>query len=133
MNLKILYDELINDPLVRGYTGMTNEQAATSLNTANRSIHKISMSGSEVLQNVLNTEYNSLTVDKRNDFWGLLGIGTLDPWGKEADVMVNVFGAGSATIIALNGARSIIVSRGVELGLGNVQPGDVQCARVSGG
>ena len=31
-----LRDELTNDPLGRGYAGMTDEQAAASLNTANR-------------------------------------------------------------------------------------------------
>lgn len=36
MNLDILRTELLTDPIARGYSGMTNQQAADSLNTANR-------------------------------------------------------------------------------------------------
>jgi len=130
MDLKILRDEVVNDPLTRGYAGMTNVEASASLNTANRSIHKTVMSGSEVLQNIVNSEYIILSAEKKEQFWGLLGIGILNPWGKEADVMIDIFGAGSATITALGAARINTVSRGVELGIGTVAPGDVQCARA---
>jgi hypothetical protein len=37
MTLQALKDELTNDPLGRGYSGMSDEAAADSLNTANRS------------------------------------------------------------------------------------------------
>ena len=88
------------------------------------------MSGSEVLQSVVPSEYNALTAEKKDQFWGLVGIGVLDPWGKEADVMIDIFGAGSATITALAVARIQLVSRAVELGFGRVETGDVQCARA---
>jgi hypothetical protein len=130
MDYQNLKTELVSDPLARGYSGMSNAQAATSLNTVNRSVHKTSMSGSEVLQSVVPSEYNALTAEKKDQFWGLVGIGVLDPWGKEADVMIDIFGAGSATITALAVARIQLVSRAVELGFGRVETGDVQCARA---
>lgn len=37
MNLQTLKDELATDPEAIGYAGMTDDQAATALNTANRS------------------------------------------------------------------------------------------------
>ncbi len=130
MDYQKLKTELTTDPLVRGYSGMSDVVAATNLNTVNRVVHKLSMTGSEVLQNVVAIEYNALTAEKKEQFWGLLGIGVLDPWGKEADVMIDIFGSGSATLTALNAARSMTVSRGVELGLGLIAVGDVQCARA---
>lgn len=36
MNIAALTSELTNDPLARGYSGMTNQQAADSLNATNR-------------------------------------------------------------------------------------------------
>lgn len=40
MDLTALRAELTNDPLNRGYASMTDEQAATSLNTANRTVQR---------------------------------------------------------------------------------------------
>ena len=37
--MSALSDEFDNDPLARGYVGMTDEQAVVSLNTKNRSVH----------------------------------------------------------------------------------------------
>ena len=36
MTTKTLADEVANDPLVRGYSGMTDQQIADSLNTVDR-------------------------------------------------------------------------------------------------
>lgn len=36
MNYRKLKDELVNDPLARGYSGMTDQEAADSLNTPDR-------------------------------------------------------------------------------------------------
>lgn len=39
MNIKKLLDELVSDPLARGYAGMTDRQVVTSLNTKDRDVH----------------------------------------------------------------------------------------------
>lgn len=129
MNYYVLNQELINDPLVRGYSGMSDQEAADDLNIVYRQRNVASMTGSEVLQSVDETEYSALTDVKKDAFWGLLGIAILDPWGKEADVMLDIFGA-STTITNLNAARVDDISRAIELGLGSVRESDVVKARA---
>ena len=129
MNYYVLNQELINDPLVRGYSGMSDQEAADDLNIENRDRNVLSMSGSEVLQNVDATEYSVLTDGQKQVFWGLLGIAILDPWGVEADVMQDIFGA-STTITNLQAARVETVSRSVELGLGLIRESDIEKARA---
>jgi hypothetical protein len=129
MNLTALRSELVSDPLARGYSGMSDAQASASLNTVNRSVHVATMSGSEVLQSIDKTEYGALTDGKKSAVWGLLGMGTLNPWGREADIVVEIFGGGSATVTALAAARTRTVSRAEELGLGVIRESDVTKAR----
>lgn len=130
MDLRTLKIEIDTDPLARGYSGMTNIQIANSLNTANRTVNVTAMSGSEVLNNIADAEYTGLTDARRQILMQLLGIGILNPWGKEAQVLIHIFGAGSTTIANLSAARVKTVSRATELGLGYVYPGDIQCAKA---
>ncbi|HEX9696329.1 MAG TPA: hypothetical protein VGB64_08445, partial [Actinomycetota bacterium] len=59
-----------------------------------------------------------------------LGFGTVNPAGREAEVFVQVFGAGSQTIAALAAARQETVSRATEIGLEAVLPGDIAKTRA---
>lgn len=122
-NVEVLQAERTNDPLVRGYSGMTDQQFADSMNTADRDRNRTSMSGSEVLQAVDAAEYAALTVTDQQVFWGLLGIGELDPFGVEAQVVQDIFGA-STTVTNLAAARVEQISRAEELGLPPVLIGD---------
>jgi hypothetical protein len=133
MNYVVLNEELTTDPLGRTYAPMSDLEAAVDLNTVYRTRNVTSMSATEIFQNVDTAEYNALTTDARNECWGLLGMGTLNPWGQEAQVFVEIFGIGSDTIVALQAARVEDISRGVELGLGQVHEGDVLKARAVGG
>lgn len=130
MNFSALRSELDGDLLERGYSTMDDQEAADSLNTENREVHKEAMTGSEVLQAVDTTEYSGLGTEEKDAFWGLLGIGMLDPWGVEAQIIVQLFGVGSETVTALQAARVETVSRAVELGLGFVRASDVMKARA---
>jgi hypothetical protein len=130
MNYYVLNQELINDPLVRGYLVMSDQEAADDLNIFNRTRNRSSMTGSEVLQSVDAAEYALLPDIKKNAFWGLLGIAVLDPFGVEADIILDIFGGGSNTVIALNADRIEDVSRAVELSLGFVLASDVLKARA---
>ena len=123
----ILKDELVNDPLGRGYSGMTDEQASTDLNAVYRTRNRVSMTASEVLNAVDPAEYTALTASQKDRLWQLLAIGDLNPFGVEATLMQNTFGAG-LTITALNAARREPISRADELGV-RVGPGLVEVAR----
>ncbi len=129
MDYAKLKAELTDDSLTRGYSGMTDVQAAADLNTVYRERNKASMSGSEVINNVDPGEWNALTDAQREAVWNIVHLGTLNPFGIEATMLTAVFGAESNTIAALAAARKESVSRAVELGLGTVAPGDVENAR----
>jgi hypothetical protein len=104
--------------------------AADQINVVNRSVNRDTMEATEVLQAVVPAEYTVLAADKKAELFGLLGMGTLNPFGKEADLMIDIFGAGSSTIAALAVLRKRAVSRAEELGLGKVRAGTVAQARA---
>ena len=116
-NYAALKTELMSDPLARGYAGMTHQQAADSLNTANRTQDRSRMESTEVFQAIVVAEFNALTERQKSNIMGILGFGVVDPFGKEADVFVDHFGAGSSTIQALAGLRRKSVTRAQELGI----------------
>lgn len=128
-NLFLLKSEIDSDPLTRGYSGMTDAEVAESLNTANRTRNKTTMTGSEILNKIDPTEWNSLTDAQRQTVWDIVHLGTINPFGIEATLMVNIFTGGSTTITALAAARVESISRAQELGLGTVREGTVQQAR----
>jgi len=130
MNITALKTELTVDPLARGYSGMTDEQAATDLNTVYRTRNKTSMTGSEVINRVVPAEWNALTDAQQAKAWNIIHLGTLNPFGVEATMLSAIFGAGSATIAALAAARKGNVSRADELGFGFVYAGNVMEARL---
>ncbi len=129
--IDVLRTELTTDPKTRGYAGMTDEEAADDLNTEYRTRNRTSMTGSEVLQSIDQTRLAGLSAADKERVWQVLHLGQLDPFGVEADILINVFGPGSDTIVALQVARKENVSRAVELGLGSVREGTVAQARVS--
>lgn len=104
--------------------------AAGELNAVNRTTNKTEMTGSEVMQSVVPAAFLALSAAEKQRVWDILHLGTLDPFGIEADLMVDIFGGGSATITALVADRVNNVSRAVELGIGFVYPGHVQNARA---
>ncbi len=129
MDMSILGTELTGDPLSRNYSGMTDVQAAADLNTVYRTRNRSSMTGSEVLNAIVRSEYLALSDANKDRVWQLLHLGTLDPFGVEADLISEIFTAGSATVTALLARRKDDVSRAVELGLGTIAPGDIENAR----
>ena len=130
MDYVALKAELTDDPLTRGYSGMTDEEAATDLNTVYREKNRTSMSGSEVLNAVNATQWAELTDAQRQTVWNVVHLGTINPFGVEATLLIGVFGAGTATITALAAARLDSMSRAAELGLGSVFAGHVHDARA---
>jgi hypothetical protein len=131
MSLDVLRTEIITDPLSRGYAGMTAEQVAASLNAKNRSRNRTSMSATEVLNAINVTEFNAKTAEQKQQIWDVLHIGTLNPFGVEAQIFTSIFGGGSTTIQALAGMRMESISRAEEIGTSYVPvlPGHVEEVR----
>lgn len=128
--IALLKSEITTDPLARGYSVMTNEQIATDMNTIYRTSNKALMTATEVLNAISKTEFDALTVADQTKIWNVLHIGNVNPFGIEADIFVNVFGAGSATITNLKAARKNNITRGQELGIGKITVGNVIQAKL---
>lgn len=117
MSVDVLKTEISSDPLGRGYAGMTDAEVADSLNASNRTRNVALLTGSEVLNAMDRTEYNAKTAGEKALVWDILHLGDLNPFGVEADLMVDVFGIGSNTITALQALRVQSISRAEELGV----------------
>lgn len=127
--LDILKTELTTDPLGRGYSGMSDEAAADDLNTSYRERNRDTMPSHEVFNAIDKTELNALLATVQQQIWDVLHLGTVNPFGLEADLFVDAFGGGSATITALAAARKESITRATELGLPHIRPGMVEEAR----
>ncbi len=126
----ILEIELTVDELNRGYAGMSDRAAADDLNTVYRDDPNPPTSVfAAALWNAFDpTEYGALSVENKvdMDYIGGLGSDIQVSSGLIKNKVFAVFGVASvsrANIIALTTAPQ--VSRGVELGLGQVGEGDV--------
>jgi len=125
----LMKTEILTDPLVRDYAGMTDEQVLADLYALVRQRNRTSMSGREVANEVVNSEYNALTDTKKSQFLSLVGSDDLDPFGLAVTVVKDVYGAGSTTAGNLATARVELVSRLTELDLGSPGLGNIIEAR----
>lgn len=132
-NYFTLWTEINNDPLGRGYSGMTNSQIANSLNTQNRPQNRVTMSSTEVINAIRASEFNALTSASQQRIWDTLHLGTLNPFGIEATIFTGVFGVSSCTINLLQALRVANISRAQEIGLGLVAEGQVVKAKAQFG
>lgn len=131
MDIEVLKAELTDDPLGRGYSGMSDADAAADLNTVYRERDRIIMTGSEVLNAVDDGEWIALSDADKQIVWNIVHLGDVNPFGVEARLMLLVFSApDSPTIAALVAARKEAVSRAVELGLGHVFSAHTKAARA---
>lgn len=129
MTVEILRAELISGHPDEGPYNADATIAASELNAINRTTNKASLTGSEILQAIDKAEFNVKTDAQQQLVWNILHLGDVNPFGLEADLMMDVFGA-STTITALQALRKTDVSRAVELGLGIIRPGNVEEARA---
>ena len=61
MDYQVLKDEIVNDPLIRGYSTMTDAEIADDLNTVYRERNRTTMTGSEIWAQTVASEYNALS------------------------------------------------------------------------
>jgi hypothetical protein len=132
MDYVVLKDELDTDPLVRGYSGMSDQQAANDLNSAYVSVNRDTMTNAEVLENIDPDEFALLTAVEVSMVNAVLSPDSVDPFGNAQAILLKVFTAGSNTINALAAARVATISRAEDLGLPRVNAGHVAYARAGG-
>ncbi len=134
MAASALKTELTTDPLTRGYAAMSDAAAAISLNTANRTGTAITLTGDDLMNDVIVwTEVEALTAAKRDTLAILLKAVDLDlTAGSKAVVyMASVFGAGTQTRTNFQAITPPKISRAEELGLPTIGHSDVALARAS--
>ncbi len=127
--LVLLKSEITVDPITRGYSGMTDVQVAESLNTVNRNRNRVSMPGDEIGDSIDEAEWDALSDINKDHVLGLMGTLRVDPFGFGASVIKKSFGLGSTTVGSLAVARVETISRGVEIGVGQVSVGHVEYVR----
>lgn len=105
--------------------------AADELNAENVTRIKATMTGFELMENTDATEYSALTADGKVQWLSLCGQDTVNPeaGGVIQDIVIDIFGGGSATVTALAAARQETVSQATALGLPLVNSLHVQSAR----
>lgn len=127
--IDIIKTELTADMEARGYVGMEDEAAAADMNEVYRTRDLASLTGSQVFNAIDKAEFNGKTDAQKQQIWDILHLGTINPFGIEAAMMIDIFGD-STTITNLQAIRKENISRGVELGVGIVTEGDIVDARV---
>jgi len=127
---QILYNELINDPLGRGYSGMTDQEAADDLNTVYRSRTRNRIETWEVIEATVPSEYVVLSDGEKQRYQTFVAAGVLDPSGDNTRTAFGaMFGAGTTTRANLLAMASEDISRAEELDVSGVTVNQVASAR----
>ena len=135
MDYVILHSELTTDPLTRGYSTMSDAQAAADLNTAYRTRTLERLDQADVYNAVVVAEFTALNADSKQEVWNIIHVGgATGLWVRPGDTartrLISIFSAASATIQALAALLTQDITRAQELGLGTVKPGHVTKARA---
>ncbi|HDY65737.1 MAG TPA: hypothetical protein ENH84_05850 [Phycisphaerae bacterium] len=127
---RMVKTEIDADPLGRGYSGMTDEEVADSLNAVDRTRIRSSMTGEEIFKASDVMELGGLAAAKLLLWVTFTRADSIDPSNAINVALVKaVFGAGSGTLTALAAARQEQISRGTEIGIRRIGPGYVADAR----
>jgi len=129
--LQSLRDEIDNDPLTRGYSGMGDEAVANSLNAENRTVPVESITPALVLYGMVKSEWDALSAADRQYLGIVLGNGPIDirQGSQIRAAMLAMFGAQSGTRANLLAKLDRTGSRAEELALPPATPSDVAEAR----
>jgi len=129
MNYSLLKDEIVNDPLGRGYAALDDVGVAGDLNMVYRMRDRETMTIREISNEFVKTEWDALAGGQKDDVLDVLSQEEINPFGIWVDMFVEYFGNGSQTITNLAAARVEQISRAAELGLPIVYEGHVASAR----
>lgn len=133
MNIAVLKTELTTDPLAFGYSGMTHLVAAQKLNATNtgRTLPRTSVGKNELLTAIVDSEWPSTAI-LQNKLLCIFCCDTIDASNTNVrGVFAAIFGSATTTRANLLALGTRTVSRGEELGLGDVTAGDVERARAA--
>ena len=129
MDLLALKNELTTDPLGRGYSGMTDEAAADSLNTPNRQPDREALDSGLLVASIVRSEYDALAAAAK-DYLRLVALAQSLPLTVTLKGELGaIFGPGTQTRANLLALLKRSGSRAEELGLGFVTPSHVAGAR----
>lgn len=130
-NVDKLRIEINGDPLSRGYSAMSDQQIAESLNSVDRVADRASLGSDEILNAFDATEFAELSAAQQSVAIGIAQLGQANP-AVITRTLSGVFSGGSTTIAALSASGQERISRTVELSLGRVASGVVAEARRNG-
>lgn len=126
---QVICDEITQDPLGRGYSGMTPDQVAADMNTAYRQVFRNDILGSELFEGIEAADWVALSENEKVLVISLLSFpGAVNPQGNVRTLLINIFGSGSATISNMSNISRHYISRASELGLGTVRAGEIVAA-----
>lgn len=129
MDLVTLKAELTNDPLTRGYSSMSDEQAANRLNVADRQPNRETLDAGSLVASIVRSEYAVLAANDK-DYLRLIAMAQTMPLTATLKTELGgIFPVGSQTRANLVVLLKRTGSRADELGLGNVTPSNVADAR----
>ncbi len=132
--IQIITDELVNDPNVRDYVGMADNQAIIAdLNAETIQVNKDTLHNKEILEAIDATEFTAITGDDLTKVMGILAVDSVDPFGIAADIFIAAFPEAGTTLTSLDALRVKNISRAYQLGLPVVKEGWVEQARAKGG
>ena len=139
-----LKDEITNDPLTRGYSGMSDQEVADSLNTVDRTV-QIRVSHTDVMTWAASGPRKKVEDNKDNANEALAaaslvaldliadGVTTFDTSDNGNQTLLSGLVSGGVLSgddqTALMALGQSTVSRAAELGLGHIRVGDVIAAR----
>lgn len=129
MNLVALAAELTTDPLARGYSAMSDEQAANSLNAQNRLPDKTELAAGDIVAALVRAEYDALSAAGKAFLGVVLSAPSIPITAIFRTNMAALFAAGTGTRANLVATLQRSGSRADELLLGFVTPSDVADAR----
>ena len=126
---QILADEINTDPLTRGYDSMTDQQVANDMNTVYRTEVIPEVSPTDIYQSIDPAEWVALSALFQLVVTNVISLPTVPTSGNTADGLLAAFGSGTTTRANLIALATGNISRGTEIGIGEVHSGDVGFAR----
>ena len=130
MDTHALRAEVVGDPLVRGYSAMTDAEVTESGYVLDCSVPVESITGQQLFEAVLPAEYNSLTDTQKQLLLGIVGMGVILVSGTNTRAAIlGMFGLGTGTRANLVALQTELVGRWTELQLDGVAARHVRQVR----
>lgn len=129
--IALLRDEITNDPLALGYTGMTDQQISDSLNAVNINVDRDTVPTGEILAAIVPADFVAIADATRRTYLQMLLATDSVPLGSVniRNALQNIFSGRTDTLNALSALQQETISRARQLGIGTAHSGDIGKAR----